>query len=180
MSTGEGDLTQDLVFDILSSARRRRVLYLLKSDGPMELTELAERVAAQENDTTVEELTRQQRKRVYVSLYQTHVPKLEEAGFVDHDQDSGVVSLRSEADAIDEFLGTDEQTVTWGYVYLVLAVVGVGVSALSVLGVPGFEALVWSDVAVVVLAGLLVTVVAHAVTWYRSGESGFSELRDRP
>jgi hypothetical protein len=37
-----------------------------------------------ENGTIQEELTKQQRKRVYVSLYWTHVPEFEDAGLVKH------------------------------------------------------------------------------------------------
>ena len=180
MSSGEEQVTQDLVFDILSSARRRRVLYLLKTEGPMELTALAERVAARENDTTVEDLTRQQRKRVYVSLYQTHVPKLAEAGFVDHDQDSGVVSLRSEADVIDEYLGTEEESVPWKYVYGMLGALAVALGVLSAVGAPGFGQLSLVDVGIVVLVGFAVTAAGHGITWARSREESPWELRNQP
>jgi len=72
MGTSESALSQDVVFDILSSSRRRYVLYRLReAEGPVELTELAEQVAAWENDTETDQITEQERKRVYVSLYQT-------------------------------------------------------------------------------------------------------------
>ena len=59
--------------------------------------ELAERVAAEENGVPREELSSAQRKRVYVSLYQTHVPKMEDAGLVDYDQETSMVSLKARA-----------------------------------------------------------------------------------
>jgi len=58
MSGGDTGLTQDVLFDILSSTRRRYVLHVLKTEGEMELTELAEYVAARENDTGIEDLTK--------------------------------------------------------------------------------------------------------------------------
>jgi DNA-binding transcriptional ArsR family regulator len=165
MSTDAGELTQDVVFDILSSARRRYVLYLLRTEGEMELTELAEHVAAWENDTTIEELTKQQRKRVYVSLYQTHVPKLADAGLVDYDQDSGEVALAASAPNIDRYLATDDEQFPWQYIYLPLAVVGLAVVALSSLDVWVFASLSQLELAIVLVVGFLVTAAAHATIY---------------
>jgi DNA-binding transcriptional ArsR family regulator len=180
MSSGEERLTQDLVFDILSSARRRYVLYLLKTEGPMELTELSEHVAARENDTSVEELSRQQRKRVYVSLYQTHIPKLEDAGFVEYDQDSGQVTLRGRADEVDQYLGSEEPPFPWHYAYLAVAVVGLVLGALVATDTLGFAAVGWAGAAVVMVAGVLLVASAHAVSWMRSRQGALSELDKGP
>jgi len=166
MSTEDEPLTQDIVFDILSSARRRYVLYLLRTeDAPVELTELAEDVAAWENDTTVDQLTKQQRKRVYVSLYQTHVPKLEDASLVKYDQDTGEVELAPAASDVDQYLNPGDREIPWQYLYLPLAVLGVALVALSNLNVWVFGTL--SDIAlgVVIFSGFLLTVAAHAVVW---------------
>lgn len=142
------------MFDILSNARRRYVLYYLReADEPVELGELARELAAWENDTTVEELTKQQRKRVYVSLYQTHIPKLEDAGVVEYDQDSGTVRLTSRADEIEDYLGGDAGvTVPWQVLYLGLAVA----SAALFLGV-AFEVGALATVSLITL-GILVSV----------------------
>lgn len=166
MSIEDEPLTQDVVFDILSSARRRYVLYQLRTeDDPVELTELAEDVAAWENDTTVDELTKQQRKRVYVSLYQTHVPKLEDASLVQYDQDSGEVRLTQAANDIDQYLNPGEQEVQWQYLYLPVAVLGIGVAALSNFGVWIFGAMTSAAVGVVIFSGVLITVAAHFTVW---------------
>jgi hypothetical protein len=165
MSTDEGTLTQDDVFDILSSARRRYVLYLLRTEGPMELTDLAEHVAAWENDTNIDALTKQQRKRVYVSLYQTHVPKLADADLVEYDKDSGRVELASRAGDIDQYLTTENEGFPWQYLYLPIAVVGLGVVALSTLDVWVFATLSQSELAIVLLVGLSVTVAAHGLLY---------------
>lgn len=177
MSSGEESLTQDVVFDVLSSARRRYVLHLLKTEGEMELTELAEHVAAQENDTTVEELTKQQRKRVYVSLYQTHVPKLEDAGLVEYDQETSMVELRSQAADIDQYLGANEQTFPWQYVYLALAAIGLGLVLLSNADIWIFGAMSQGDVAITLVVGLLLVAAIHVVVWTRGGPDVISELR---
>jgi len=115
-------LSQDMVFDLLSNSRRRFVLhYLERADGPVRLSELAAEIAAIENEVSTEELTSQQRKRTYVSLYQTHIPKLQDAGAVSYDAETGMVELASGAGEIGEYFqkqGTDRP---WQYYYLVLA-----------------------------------------------------------
>ncbi len=114
------------MYDILSNARRRfTISYLREQGGRAELGDLSDEVAAWENDTDVEDLTHQQVKRVYVSLYQTHIPKLEEAGIVEYDSDSGVVSLTSSVSDLEAYLPEeDEREVPWERIYLALALVG--------------------------------------------------------
>ncbi|WP_123533276.1 DUF7344 domain-containing protein [Halosimplex salinum] len=178
MSIEDETLTQDVVFDILSSARRRYVLYLLRTeDAPVELTELAEDVAAWENDTTVEELTKQQRKRVYVSLYQTHVPKLEDAGLVEYDQDTGEVELTSAANDVDQYLNPSEREVPWQYLYLPLAILGISLVALSNLNVWIFADMTEVTLGVIIFSGFLLTVGAHIVVWAMNRRQVPDDLR---
>jgi len=120
------EISQDLAYDLLSSSRRRFVISTLRSEnGSMELNELSERLAAWENDTPVEDLTDQQIKRIYVSLYQTHIPKLSEAGVVSYDQDTGQISLEHTVQHLNLYIPSEgRSTVPWLHLYLGLAVVG--------------------------------------------------------
>lgn len=130
MGTTESDLSQDVVFDILSNPRRRYVLYYLRTrDEPVRLTKLAEEVAAWENNTNRSDITEQERKRVYVSLYQTHVPRLAEAGLIDYDKDSGQIALAEEASDIDQYLDSTEQSYPWQRIYVGLAMASAGLLA---------------------------------------------------
>ena len=161
MSTSEPGLDQDEVFEILSSARRRYAIsILLRRDEPMEVTELAEEIAAIEGDTTIAELDKQQRKRVYVSLYQTHIPKLADAGVVDYSPDSGEVTLAHGAQQVDTYLSDDSQRRDWQKFYLGFSLVVAAVLVLNVVGVSLFATI--PPVAVATLAvigfGLLGTV----------------------
>ena len=122
---GEGLLARDTVFDMLSNPRRRYVLYYLRHEsGPVQLTSLAERVATTENETDVESLADRDRKRVYVSLYQTHVPKLSDAGLVEYDKEAGTVTLADDAGLIDESITQPERGVSWPLVYLIEVAIG--------------------------------------------------------
>jgi hypothetical protein len=156
MGSSDRRLSQDTAFDILSSPRRRYVLYYLRqTDEPVDLTNLAEHVAAWENETDPDSLTDQQRKRVYVSLYQTHIPKLDDAGVVSYDGDAGTVELAPGATRIDEYLTQSENGPPWQAIYFAEVIVGAVALVLTIYGAfgPVSEALV----------GLLV-VVTFALT----------------
>jgi DNA-binding transcriptional ArsR family regulator len=163
-------LSRDRVFDILSSPRRRYVLYHLREhEGPVELTDLAEELAAWENDTTVDELSPQARKRVYVSLYQTHVPKLEEAGLIEYDSDSGELWLADEESVIDPYIGDDESERPWYWYYLALTLSS-GALLLGVLS--GIVQLPLTATVGLVIGAFLLLTAIHAAVGIRSDRNG--------
>lgn len=98
-------LTQHEIHDLLSSDRRRLLLSILVDDrdGVARMSELSNDIARIENGVSQnEEITERQRKRVYVSLYQTHLPKLEMHGVVEWDQDPSIVRAREPAEGLAE------------------------------------------------------------------------------
>ncbi len=160
MITDDTDLSRDVVFDLLSSPRRRYVIYYLrKNGGPVELTTLAEHVAAWENDTTVDRLDSQDRKRVYVSLYQTHVPRLAETGVVDYDRDSGEITLAAGAERIDPFIGGGEVSGDWYRYYLAAAAVSTAAFVGHLAGLPLLGAVGAPLLTVLVIAAFTVLTV---------------------
>lgn len=96
----DADLGVGEVFELLQNQRRRRVLRYLttETDGRATLSDLAEHVAGLENDVPPDRITSTQRKRVYVGLYQAHLPKLDDYGVVDFDKHRGTVDLRDTTD----------------------------------------------------------------------------------
>lgn len=88
-------------FSILRN-QRRRIALLYMADNSRETTvgELAEEIAAEENDVTKSEVTSSQRKPVYIGLYQTHLPKLEEAALIHYNKDKGCVNLTDHGEEI--------------------------------------------------------------------------------
>lgn len=158
-TTSPDELSPDLVFEILSNTRRRMVLYYLRQyGGAASVQELAGEIAALENDVQIDDLTRQQRKRVYVSLYQTHLPKLEETGIIEYDDDDGHVQLTDRAVEIDDYLtATDEPEYRWQLHYLVLAVAGGLLLLLSAAGVPGIAAISTLWLGIALMAGFAIS-----------------------
>ncbi|MFC6974537.1 hypothetical protein ACFQL1_07345 [Halomicroarcula sp. GCM10025709] len=86
----------DEIFTAISSERRRLTLYHLERHLTLSLPDLAELVAETERGKDVRELTGERIKRVYMSLYHRHVPRLEAAELVRYDQETDVVR-RTEA-----------------------------------------------------------------------------------
>jgi hypothetical protein len=84
---------------------------LLDVDQSIELGKLAEAVACAEQDTTPEALSPDDRQPVYVSLYQTHVPKLADAGVVEYDDETGLVAPTDAlAELTEHFEGYDAES----------------------------------------------------------------------
>jgi len=174
MDQNNTELTRDRIFDILSSPRRRYVLYFLRREpNPIQLTDLAEHVAAWENDTTVEELSTQQRKRVYVSLYQTHLPKLAESGLVNYDEESGDVSIAAKASEIDPLLGEQRSQPAWYIYYFGLAALSTLLVVASVAGL----AIPQVALAVGIIGAFVALTLVHVVYEWRQ-QSPPEEFRE--
>lgn len=99
------------VFDILSADRRQEVLkYLDQTDGTVTLGELAEHIASLECNCEVRELSSQQRKRVYVGLYQCHLPKMAEAGVIEFDSDRKTIAATDRTPRLLKYLYLEDDT----------------------------------------------------------------------
>ncbi|THE65213.1 hypothetical protein D8Y22_08345 [Salinadaptatus halalkaliphilus] len=120
----EGRPDRGEIFDLLSNQRRRYAIhYCKREDEPVTLGDLAEHVAAWELDKDVEELTSAERKRVYTSLQQNHLPTLERANMIAFDDRT--IELTEEAADLDVYLDiVPGDSVPWGTYYLGLAAVG--------------------------------------------------------
>ena len=157
----ESLLPLDQVFEILKNKRRRETLhYLQDNDGQATLSDLAEHIAAIENDTTVKMITSSQRKRVYVGLYQCHLPKMDDMDVIDFDQNRGTIAPGENMHQLEDYLH-DEQSREWHRAYLLIAAVGVGLFAASQLGAAQFG-LTSSVILGVLLVGITGCAAAQA------------------
>lgn len=105
-------ITKDDVFHILQNPRRRAVLRYLREEGADEfqVREVAETVAAWEHETTVDQLSSGERQRVYVSLYQSHLPKLDAHDIISYDQSRGLITPTPLLATLDPLLGDGVET----------------------------------------------------------------------
>ena len=150
-------LATDAVYDALADKRRRYALHFLKQRSePVTVRELSEQVAAWENQKSTEELASQERKRVYIALYQSHLGTLDDEGLVDYDEDAGTVSLSDAFAGVDLYIEVvPRESVPWSLYYLGLAVANAVVLALAWAEVAPFDLvpkLGWGALALVTFA----------------------------
>lgn len=171
MSTSSTDeISQDNAYDLLSNSRRRYVISILRErDEPMALNELSRELAAWENDVDPAELTDQQIKRIYVSLYQTHIPKLSDAGVVSYDQESGTVELEDTVHELDTYIpGQTTGTTSWERLYILVAALGLLLYGGALLLPGGLLGLDPSIVGAVILLTFVLLTAAHYLSTQRS------------
>lgn len=158
------ELPQDTVFEILQNARRREVLsYLRGREGPVDIRDLTVYVAAAENDCPADDLEYNQRKRVHTSLYQSHLPKLADAGLVEYDRRAGTVVATPQAATFEAYLDLDcgDRDESWQRLYLGLGVLSSVAVVLAALEVQPFTSVPGLGYAAVMSILLLVIAVGQ-------------------
>lgn len=161
-------LPQDTVFELLSSPRRRFVVGFLRTHpDPVELSEIAIAMAVAETETPAGQVGKKERKRAYVSLHQTHLPRLEDAGVVAYDRRTGLVSLRDGGEELLPYLdlGEPETRRRRSSGYLLVSMLGLGAYLAALSGVFGIDA------TLVGLVILTVLTIVSAAVWL-SGRDG--------
>lgn len=153
----EVELSPEQLFDVLSSRRRRYLIHALScASMPVALGALAEQVAAWEYDTAVDDLTESQRRRVYTSLQQSHIPRLEEMGVVTVDRTRGEVCAVDGIESYDVYFNVvTADTVPWSQFYLGLAAVAGALLVTAAAGLPPVSevgVLGWTGVTVAAFA----------------------------
>lgn len=106
----DSHLEMDQVFGILKNKRRRYVLkYLSMVDGETTLSDLAEQIAAWECEKDIAQITSQERKRVYVGLYQCHLPKMADVSAIDYNKQRGDIEAGEHFNIFSHYLPPGEQ-----------------------------------------------------------------------
>lgn len=161
------------IFKLLSNHRRRYTIHYCKQhNGGVSLSELAEQIAAWEHDKEVNEITSDERKRVYTSLQQTHLNRLEDAGMIT--QENGQIKLTENAQDLEVYLDiVPESSIPWAIYYLGLAAIaGVGLVGFWLGMVPTdlVSELAWATLITIVFA---ISAVVHTLQnrKYQLGES---------
>lgn len=110
-STETSEPSKDVIFALLKNSRRRQVIQYISNAGRTVTTaELAEHIALIENDIDIAQLNSRQRKRVYVALYQTHLPKLDSEDIIQYDASRGRVTLTKNIESLQKYLDDDHLT----------------------------------------------------------------------
>jgi hypothetical protein len=162
--TSSEDISYDDCFDLLSNHRRRYALHYLKENGDAAtLGELSDQIAAWENDIEVDEVSYDERKRVYTSLQQVHLPRMDDMEVVEFDDREGTVEVGPVAEELDIYLEVVQgRDIPWSTFYLGLAALNGLLIVGALLGLPLLTGLDSLALAVFVVTTFVVTSLAHA------------------
>jgi len=160
-TTTRETLEASQIHDILRNDRRRLAIKCLRENGGMlTVRDLSEDVATRE--TGEAPAPRDKRRSVYVSLHQTHLPKLDDLGIVDYDTDSKEVRLRDRAAEITTYMEViPRYGITWAEYYLILGILGFGTVLSASIGTPLLGAIGAPIVATVYLLILVGSAAYH-------------------
>lgn len=178
---------KDLIFDLLGNPRRRHLVQALHAhEGSVAtVTKITDEVAALEYEVAVTEVSQAQRKRVYVSLYQTHLPKLEDAGILRLDRKKGTIQLTGNVETLGSYTDVPTRVFPLYYVYFLSGILSALFLTAVVLDFPLFAAIPDPIAGFVVLAGHLAigfVVYVWADTPFRlpdTGNAGISKVTIR-
>ncbi|PSP27857.1 hypothetical protein BRC65_03870 [Halobacteriales archaeon QH_2_65_14] len=178
-SSGELAISYDDCFDLLRNHRRRYTLhYLQDNDGVATLGDLSDQIAAWENDIPPEEVSYDERKRVYTSLQQVHLPRMDRMNVIEFDDREGTIELGPGANDLDVYLGLGEKDdVPWSLFYLGLAAFNLLVLGAVLLGVPSIDTLPAVMVGAFAVATFLITSLVH---FYATRTELQFETSDKP
>jgi len=153
--------SRDELFHVLRNHRRRFVLHHLKhQDEPVDIGDLATQVAAWENNTMADDVTSTQRRRVYNSLQQTHIPKLNETNIADTERRT--VELTDHAAQLDIYLEVvPGKDIPWSEYYL--AIGGIGLAGITVMWLDIGPFAIFPDITAGIFLGiaLMISAVVH-------------------
>lgn len=158
------DLEEVEIHSILSNERRRYVIeFLRETEGSLPVRDLSERIA--EIETGESPPPSNIRQSAYVSLHQTHLPKLDELGIVDYDGTTGDVKLTDRADQLQIYMEiVPKYGLTWSEYYIGASVLGLLLVIAADIGVPFLAAIGSLALALLTITFLLASAIYQAVT----------------
>jgi hypothetical protein len=126
LQSHQAQLSKSDIFGVLQNDRRRNVLEILREQGNQSIRCLSEEIARLESGEADPKAS--VRKSIYVSLLQTHIPKMESLGVIICDRENDCVELLPAACNFDIYMETVKKgDIPWSHFYI-------GLSTLAVVG----------------------------------------------
>lgn len=159
-------VSDQAAFETLSNERRRYVIQQLLEEDKMDLRSLSRQVAARENEKPAARVSRAERHRVYNSLQQFHLPKLDDLGVVEYDSGRGCVEPTAALDRLGMHLNAVERRRHLWVVTVLNVAAGIGLVVTTLLA----SALLSRSYGLALGALVAATIVALlAVGWRHCG-----------
>lgn len=104
MELPQGHKQFNTIFEVFAHHRRRYALRELhRHERPMALADLADEIAVRENETALTDIPAEEVQQIYLTLYHTHIPKLEDADLVDYDQERDTVAPTEHVECLEQY-----------------------------------------------------------------------------
>ena len=160
---GGDDVSEDELFEVLANQRRRFAVHLLKrEETSLTIGDMAEQIAAWENEVDPAEITGTERKRVYTALQQSHLPKMDRAGVVQFNKNRGVIEPTPALRNVDLYLDVVEgKEIPWSEYYLGLSGVSAALVAAVWMGAWPFVLLPSMAWTLAIVVAFMFSAVAH-------------------
>jgi|Deesub1362A_J573_1020465.scaffolds.fasta_scaffold00018_201 hypothetical protein len=156
-----GGMKDEGIHYLLANRRRRNLIkYLMNNGGEGSLKDILAYMSELEGCTTSKG-----RKSIYVSLIQTHIPKLERSGVIKMDSNGNVVLLHTSPDMKLYLEAVESGNIPWSYYYL-------GLSSIMLLS-SLFLGEMW---AIVVSSIFFMSSAAHSVIQARTTSSFLEKM----
>lgn len=149
-----GSLAESEVFHILGNDRRRAIVQLLAEEsGQIDVSDVANEIAATESDTT--SVPNNLYKSVYVSLQQTHLPQLEEDAVIEYDSDTKTIHSGPNFDDVltyvDGHEGDPSRVLQFHLAACVVGLAAIAISGLDVPVVSAVDPVLWTVLVLLVI-----------------------------
>ena len=130
------ELSEEDIHDVLRNSRRRLAIEALQhSDEGMTARELSEHIA--EIETGESPPPRNKRQSAYVSLHQTHLPKMKQLDIIESDDRSNRITLTDTAGGVAFYLETVPAFgIAWSEYYLGVGILSLVTMIGAEIGVP--------------------------------------------
>lgn len=143
----KGEVAPVDIHDILSNERRQMLISILQDEEELVTArDLSERIAELETGDTPP--PRNIRQSVYVSLHQTHLPKLESLGFIEYDEGTKEVRLTDKAEEFEPYTKSERtESLSIAELFAISSILGLLLVLGSMNGIPVIGAIdppVWA------------------------------------
>lgn len=126
------DLSKNDIFDVLRNERRRGIIEVLHKHGEMSIRDISEYIA----DMGIgDETNNKLRKSIYISLIQTHIPKLENLGIIEYDRHNDAVKLLPNVENVTLYMEVVRKgNLPWSTYYLLICGISLAGAVLIMIG----------------------------------------------
>ncbi|WP_080510506.1 DUF7344 domain-containing protein [Halorubrum coriense] len=169
-NSNEDELSEDEIYDVLSNRRRRFVIHALKrKQGPVDISELSEHIAAWESGRDPDDVEYEDHRSVYSTLKRTHLPNLEQNNIITIDEEESVVHPTPQLENIDVYIeAVSSKEMPWSLYYVGLAGVAVSLLLVVTVGAPVVGALEPAEVGIFTATAFGMSAIVHHIVGRRT------------